>query len=56
MATLTSMLASSWLGMPVAIWLGFVTFVALLVAVDLGIERLKNEALQVMAMGYRSRP
>jgi integral membrane protein TerC family protein len=44
MATLTSMLASSWLGMPVAIWLGFVTFVALLVAVDLGIfQRLSHE-------------
>jgi tellurite resistance protein TerC len=44
MMALTSMLASPWLGMPVGIWLGFVTLVALLVALDLGVfQRLSHE-------------
>ena len=44
MMRLTSVLASPWLGMPVGIWLGFLTLVALLVALDLGVfQRLSHE-------------
>jgi tellurite resistance protein TerC len=54
MGSLTSILAVPWLGMPVGVWLAFVLFVLVLIAVDLGLFHRKPHEISLRASIFNS--